>query len=58
MSIYVYVKHRCYCLTCTAMSNFNSAFFRCTKQSSEILILKIEILLEFQSKTNIETTGF
>ena len=58
MSIYFYLKHRCYCLTCTAMSNLTSAFFRCTKQSSEILILKTEILLDFQRKTNIETTGF
>ena len=29
-----------------------------TKQSSEILILKIEMLLEFQDKTNIEIIGF
>ena len=29
-----------------------------TKQSSEILILKIEMLLEFQNKTNIEIIGF
>ena len=28
------------------------------KQSSEILILKIEMLLEFQNKTNIEIIGF
>ena len=26
--------------------------------TSEILILKIEILIEFQNKTNVEITGF
>ena len=37
---------------------FEFSWFRNTKQSSEILILKIEILLELQSKTNIEIIGF
>ena len=37
---------------------FQFSWFHNTKQSSEILILKIEILLEFQSKTNIEIIGF
>ena len=34
------------------------SWFHNTKQSSEILILKIEMLLEFQNKTNIEIIGF
>ena len=37
---------------------FEFSWFHNTKQSSEILILKIEILLEFSSKTNIEIIGF
>ena len=43
-------------LFCNVEFEFN--LFHNTKQSSEILILKIEKLLEFQSKTNIEITGF
>ena len=37
---------------------FEFSWFHNTKQSSEILILKIEMLLEFQNKTNIEIIGF
>ena len=41
---------------------FEFSWFHNTKQSSEILILKIEMLLEFQSKTNhwvlIDDFGF
>ena len=49
-----YLKIRFYCLTFSAMSNLNSADFTTpNSQSSEILILKIEMLLEFQNKTNI-----
>ena len=47
-------KIRFYCLTFTAMSNLNSADLTTSNQSSEILILKIEMLLEFQNNTNIE----
>ena len=36
---------------------FEFSRFRSTKQSSEILILKIEMLLKFQNKTNIEMMG-
>ena len=43
-------------LFCNVEFEFN--LFHNTKQSSEILILKIEKLLEFQSKTNIEITWF
>ena len=32
-------------------------WFYSTKQSSEILILEIEMLLKFQNKTNIEMMG-
>ena len=53
-----YLKIRFYCLTFSAMSNLNSADFTTTNQSSEILILKIEMLLEFQNKTNNEIVGF
>ena len=42
-----------YCLTFSAMLNLNSADFTTPNQSSEILILKTEMLLEFQNKTNI-----
>ena len=45
-----YLKLRFYCLTCSAMSNLNSVDFRITRQSSEILTLKIEMLLEVQNK--------
>ena len=37
---------------------FEFSWFHNTKQSSEILIHRIEMLLEFQSKTNIEIIGF
>ena len=37
---------------------FEFSWFHNTEQSSEILILKIEMLLEFQNKTNIEIIGF
>ena len=40
------------------MLNFTSADFTTTRQSSEILILKIKILLEFHDKKNIEIIGF
>ena len=51
-----------YCLTDSAISNLNH--YSCfkqpsnTKQLSEILILKIEMLLEFQNNTNFEIIGF
>ena len=48
-----WLKIRFYCLTFSAMSNLNSADFTAPNQSSEILILKIEMLLEFQNMTNI-----
>ena len=37
---------------------FEFSWFHNTKQSSEILNLQLEILLEFSSKTNIEIIGF
>ena len=37
---------------------FEFSWFHNTEQPSEILILKIEMLLEFQKKMNIETIGF
>ena len=37
---------------------FEFSWFHNTGQSSEILILKIEMLPEFQNKTNIEIIGF
>ena len=52
------LKIRFYCLTFSAMSNLNSADFTTPNQLSEISILKIEMLLEFQNKTNIEIIGF
>ena len=52
------LKIRFYCLTFSAISNLNSADFTTQNQSSEILILKIEMLLEFQNKRNNEITGF
>ena len=42
-------------LFCNVEFEFSS--FHSTKQSSEILILEIEMLLEFQNKTNIEMMG-
>ena len=52
-----YLKLPFYCLTCSAASNLTSPDFITTTQSSEILILKIE-MLEFQDKKNIEILGF
>ena len=52
------LKIRFYCLTFSAIWNLNSADFTTPKLSSEILIFKIEMLLEFQNKTNSETIGF
>ena len=51
------LKIRFYCLTFSAISNLNSADFTTPNQSSEILILKIEMLLEFQNKRNSEIIG-
>ena len=57
-SKYVYevrcLKIRFYSFTFSAMSNLNSANFTTPDQSPEILILKTEMLLEFQNKTNSE----
>ena len=36
---------------------FEFSWFHSTKQSSEIWILKIEMLLEFQNKMNIKLLG-
>ena len=38
--------------------DFEFSWFHNTKQSSEILILKTEMLSEFQNKTNVEIIGF
>ena len=46
-----------YCLTFSANVKFEFSLLHSTKQSSEILILEIEMLLEFQNKTNIEMMG-
>ena len=46
------------CLTFSAISNLISADFTTPNQSSEILILKIEMLFEFQNKRNSEIIGF
>ena len=51
-------KIRFYCFTFSEISNLNSADFTTPKQSSEILILKIEMLLNFQNKRNSEIIGF
>ena len=53
-----YLNIRFYCLTFSAILNLNSADFITPNQSLEILILKIEMLLEFQNKTNREIIGF
>ena len=53
-----FLKIRFYCLTFSAISNLSSADFTTPNQSSEISTLKIEMLLEFQKKINIEITGF
>ena len=37
---------------------FEFSWFHNTEQASKILILKIEMLLEFQKKTNIEIIEF
>ena len=52
------LKIRFYCLNFSVMSNLNSADFTTPNQSSDILIRKIEMVLEFQNKTNIEIIGF
>ena len=39
-------------------NEFEFSWFRNTKQSSEILIIKIEILPEFQNQMNIKTIGY
>ena len=49
VSVVCCFKIRFYCLTFSAISYLNS---------SEILILKTEMLLEFQNKRNSETIGF
>ena len=51
------LKIRFYWLTFSAIPNLNSANFTTPNQSSEILILKIQMLLEFQNKTNSELIG-
>ena len=43
-------------LFCNA--EFEFSWFHSTEQSSKILILEIEMLLQFQNKTNIEIIGF
>ena len=53
-----FLKIRFYCLTFSAISNFISADFTTPNQSSEVLILKIEMLLELQNKRNSEIIGF
>ena len=52
------LKIRFYCLTFPAMSNLNSADSTASDLLSGILILKLEMLLEFQSKTSNEIIGF
>ena len=52
------LKIRFYCLTFPAISNLNSADFIKSNQSSEILILKLEMVFEFQNKRNNEIIGF
>ena len=51
------LKVRFYCLTFSAISNLNSADLTTPNQSPEILILKTEMLLEFQNKKNGEIIG-
>ena len=55
--MFVYLNRFC-CLIFSAIWNLNSADFTTPNQSSEILILKIEMLLEFQNKRNSEIIGF
>ena len=45
---------RFYCLTFSAISNLSSTGFTTPNKSSEILILQIEMTLEFQNKRNSE----
>ena len=52
------LKTRFYCLTFSSILNLNSADFATPNQSSEILILKMEMLLELQNKRNSEIIGF
>ena len=52
------LKIRFYCLTFSAISNLNSADFITPNQPSVILILKIEMKLEYQNKRNSEIIGF
>ena len=52
------LKIRFYCLTFSATSNLNLADFRTPNQSSEILILKTEMLLQFQNKRNGKSIEF
>ena len=52
------LKIRFCCLTFSAMLNLNSADFTTSNQSSDIVILKTEMLLEFQNKVNSEFTEF
>ena len=47
-----------YSLAFSTMSNLNWADFTIPNQSSEISVLKIEMLLEFQNKTSIGIIGF
>ena len=49
-----YVRTNDYSISSSAISNLNSADFTTPNQSSEILILKIEMLFEFQNKRNGE----
>ena len=50
------LKLRFYCVTCSAMSNMIQLISK-HQQSSEVLILKVEMLLEFQNKANFEING-
>ena len=53
-----YLKFCFYCLTCSAMSNLNSADFTTPNSHRRFNSQKLEMLLEFQSKKNIEIIGF
>ena len=53
-----FLKIPFYYLTFSAMSNLNSVDFATPNHSSGFLILKTEMLLEFQNRTNIEIIGF
>ena len=54
VSVACCLKYHFHCITFSAMSNLNSADFTTTIHSSDILIPDIEMLIEFQNKTNIE----